>query len=147
MTWLRPLPNLWLSVPRWNSHDLDVAITLTFLSTTTISKQKARVTVDHGPAKFLLLRQPGFPRGTRGFPSHDYSWFGFIGNLSFTFRYLKKQLLCQCRIICFSNSCRVDFIGLLIYRRSSSPFLFRHYSVASMVLGHRSTLCFHKLFS
>jgi hypothetical protein len=25
------------------------------------------------------LRQPGYPGGTRGFPPHDYSWFGFIG--------------------------------------------------------------------
>ncbi len=24
-------------------------------------KRRARVTIDHGPAKFLLLRQPGYP--------------------------------------------------------------------------------------
>jgi hypothetical protein len=35
----------------------------------------------HGFAKFLLLRQPGCPGGTRGFPSSDYSEFGFIGYL------------------------------------------------------------------
>jgi len=33
-----------------------------------------------GSIEFLLLRQPGYPGGTRGFPSQDYSWFGFIGN-------------------------------------------------------------------
>jgi len=33
----------------------------------------------------VLLRQPGYPEGTRGFPSHDYSWFGFIGNLNLKF--------------------------------------------------------------
>jgi hypothetical protein len=63
-------------------------------------KRRARVNIDHGPAKFLLLRQPGYPEqlGPVAFPaypisgeagpptgyggqaSHDYSWFGFIGN-------------------------------------------------------------------
>ncbi len=32
-----------------------------------------------GLAEFLRLRQLGYPSGTRGFPSHDCSWFGFIG--------------------------------------------------------------------
>jgi hypothetical protein len=34
----------------------------------------------HGnPVHWFLLRQPGYPNlGIRGFPSHDYSWFGFI---------------------------------------------------------------------
>jgi hypothetical protein len=27
-----------------------------------LSERKARVSIDHGPAKFLLLRQPGYPR-------------------------------------------------------------------------------------
>ena len=46
--------------------------------------------------KLLSLRQPGHPRRTRSFPSHDCSWFGFIGNLT----YLIVQLLyeqIQCR--------------------------------------------------
>ena len=51
-------------------------------------KKKARVTLDHGPAKLLLLRQPGCPWGTRGFPSHDCSWFGFIATL------LSRNLTC-----------------------------------------------------
>jgi len=34
----------------------------------------------HGnPVHSFLFRQPGYPNlGIRGFPSHDYSWFGFI---------------------------------------------------------------------
>jgi hypothetical protein len=74
--------------------------------------KKARDQIDHGPAEFLpclpagrLLRQPGYPEssGPVAFPacsiwnsgpptnyggqaSHDYSWFGFIGNVFF-----KKQ--------------------------------------------------------
>jgi hypothetical protein len=26
--------------------------------------------------------------GTRGFPSHDYSWFGFIGNVGLNFSFI-----------------------------------------------------------
>jgi hypothetical protein len=36
-----------------------------------------------GFAEFLRLRQLGYPRGTRGFPSSDCSEFGFIGNVGF----------------------------------------------------------------
>jgi len=32
-----------------------------------------------GCVEFLRLRQLGYPSGTRGFPSHDCSWFGFVG--------------------------------------------------------------------
>jgi hypothetical protein len=48
-------------------------------------KKKARQFIDHGLWKSILLRQPGYPRRTRGFPSHDYSWFGFVGNVGFNF--------------------------------------------------------------
>jgi hypothetical protein len=37
------------------------------------------VNLDHGPFnEYLLVRQPGDPRGIRGFPSSDYSEFGFV---------------------------------------------------------------------
>ena len=46
--------------------------------------------------KLLLLRQPGHPRRTRGFPSHDCSWFGFIGNLTYLIVWLSYGQI-QCR--------------------------------------------------
>jgi hypothetical protein len=45
------------------------------------TNKKPVVNIGHGFAKFLLLRQPGYPYGIRGFPSSDCSEFGFIGIL------------------------------------------------------------------
>jgi len=47
------------------------------------SNKKPVVITGHGCAKFLLLRQPGCPCGTRGFPSSSCPEFGFIGKLFF----------------------------------------------------------------
>jgi hypothetical protein len=33
----------------------------------------------HGANTVLQLRHLGYPSGTHGFPSHECSWFGFIG--------------------------------------------------------------------
>ncbi len=48
-----------------------------------------------GSTKFLLLRQPGYPRRTRGFPSHDCSWFGFIVAGFIKFWRVSMQVKCQ----------------------------------------------------
>jgi hypothetical protein len=50
-------------------------------------KKRARVLVDHGPRKISFASATRLSRklGTRGFPSHDYSWFGFIGNIGLVF--------------------------------------------------------------
>jgi len=45
------------------------------------------------PQEFLLLRQPGYPRGTRGFPSHDCSWFGFIGNVELLLSFIPDKAI------------------------------------------------------
>ena len=47
----------------------------------------------HGSAKFLLLRQPGCPCGTRGFPSSGCPEFGFIGYLFNVLFYIKANLM------------------------------------------------------
>jgi len=43
--------------------------------------------------------------GTRGFPSHDYSWFGFVGNLfsKKLFQVSYEQFQCQWTSIAATN--------------------------------------------
>jgi len=45
------------------------------------------VNIDHEPRKISLASATRLSQvlGTRGFPSHDYSWFGFIDNISLSF--------------------------------------------------------------
>jgi hypothetical protein len=57
----------------------------------TKSNKKPVVSMCHGFAKFLLLRQPGCPGGTRGFPSSDYPEFGFFGYLFDDLYYIKSK--------------------------------------------------------
>lgn len=72
-----------MSFPRryWNDR---ILLTMKLLMAFDLSSLiKNRIAFEREPRQSgsftIWLRQPGYPRGTRGFPPHDCSWFGLIG--------------------------------------------------------------------
>ena len=79
----------WTSFFQWHLHHLS--------SDTQNPPNKKPVSMQTtGWVEFLLLRQPGCPSRTRGFPSYDCSRFGFISIYNFLLP-LGTQLECQWR--------------------------------------------------
>ena len=93
-----------------------------------------------------VIRQPGCPLGTRGFPSHDCSWFGFVnGTTSSNNRWVMSRDMsrwragvvnCCLRFVLLNN--RQNY-RMLEYGKLSVPMLIQNITFPKLYIITRRT--------